>query len=593
MTQEEKAKAYDEALEKANALYKTAEPMSGCNVILETLFPELKESEDEKMRKTLIAYLKKFSETDSLEPAEINLKKYIAWLEKQGEERKITHEEICKSYGIPDIGEFSDGYHTFNGLYKQRMILFAVLVKTYKDRAWKSWKHEDGLDCFGGGWFIVGIDTPAGTYTYHYEAKDWDRFDCRILEKAKHWDGHDESDVERLFSLVSNANKDEVIRCLINGMKFYYEDNEEATWGTDKFSMKVKDILAWLEKQGRQKSVWHNEDEEPQRDSLILLIMQSGTPIVAKIIEPNHTFNHGERWAYIDDLLEKQGEHTDKIEPKFHEGDWVVSDKNNVVRIKSIDSNYYVLENTMRFTIDYVDKCWHLWSIQDAKDGDVLYSPCLKLLWIFKSKDTVYCGCNLNYNDGAFSGEGYIERPTDAIPATKKQRDTLMKAIADAGYTFDFEKKELKLLITNGGDFDEKNCEQKHSIDINKMVDDYANSSECGNEEFGKPVPCMIRAYRQGLNDAIGKVVRNPAWSEEDEDFFNDTIAFLEDARDCRQNALDCIDWLKSLKDRYTWKPSDEQITALSDINLTGCISYAGQGQELINLYNDLKKLKG
>lgn len=62
------------------------------------------------------------------------------------------------------------------------------------------------------------------------------------------------------------------------------------------------------EKQIEQKSIWHNEDEEPQRGSLILLIMQSGTPIVAKIIEPNHSFNHGERWAYIDDLLEIQSE---------------------------------------------------------------------------------------------------------------------------------------------------------------------------------------------------------------------------------------------------------------------------------------------
>jgi putative component of toxin-antitoxin plasmid stabilization module len=51
-------------------------------------------------------------------------------------------------------------------------------------------------------------------------------------------------------------------------------------------------------------------------------------------------------------------------------------------------------------------------------------------------------------------------------------------------------------------------------------------------------------------------------------------------------------DWLKSLKDRYTWKPSNEQIKALSAINVTGRISYVGQGQELINLYNDLKKLK-
>lgn len=85
----------------------------------------------------------------------------------------------------------------------------------------------------------------------------------------------------------------------------------------------VKDILAWLEKQGEQKPIWHNEDEEPQRGRLILLIMQSGTPIVAKIIEPNHTFNHGERWAYIDDLLEKQGEQKSKILYDYINGEYV------------------------------------------------------------------------------------------------------------------------------------------------------------------------------------------------------------------------------------------------------------------------------
>lgn len=54
---EEKAKAYDEAIKKAESLYKAAEPMSGCNVILETLFPELKESEDERTRKELVSFL--------------------------------------------------------------------------------------------------------------------------------------------------------------------------------------------------------------------------------------------------------------------------------------------------------------------------------------------------------------------------------------------------------------------------------------------------------------------------------------------------------------------------------------------------------
>ena len=99
------------------------------------------------------------------------------------------------------IGEMSDGYHTFNGLYYQRMVLFAALVKAYKDRAWKSYKHEDGELCFGGGWFIVGIDTPVGSYTYHYENKHFDLFECKELPVGKHWDGHTEKDVTRLLKL--------------------------------------------------------------------------------------------------------------------------------------------------------------------------------------------------------------------------------------------------------------------------------------------------------------------------------------------------------------------------------------------------------
>ena len=113
-------------------------------------------------------------------------------------------EAICEVAGIKDIGELSDGFHTFNSLYEQRMILFAALAKAYRDKAWKSYRHEDGEYCFGGGWFIVGIDTPEGSYTYHYENKYWDMFDCIDLPRAKHWDGHTEADAEtRLMSLPS------------------------------------------------------------------------------------------------------------------------------------------------------------------------------------------------------------------------------------------------------------------------------------------------------------------------------------------------------------------------------------------------------
>ena len=110
-------------------------------------------------------------------------------------------EQICKIANIDDIGELSDGFHTFNSLYHQRAILFATIVNTYKELTWKSKKHEDGQFCFGGGWFIVGIDTPKGSYTYHYEMEYWDLFNCIELPRAKHWDGHTDEDVTRLLSL--------------------------------------------------------------------------------------------------------------------------------------------------------------------------------------------------------------------------------------------------------------------------------------------------------------------------------------------------------------------------------------------------------
>jgi len=104
-----------------------------------------------------------------------------------------------------DKGEISDGYHTFNQLYHQRAILFATIVNQNKDKSWKSYKHSDGKYCFdnNGEWFIVGIDTPEGSYTYHYSKEYWDYFECKELDCGKEWDGHTEDDVIRLLSLAS------------------------------------------------------------------------------------------------------------------------------------------------------------------------------------------------------------------------------------------------------------------------------------------------------------------------------------------------------------------------------------------------------
>lgn len=101
-------------------------------------------------------------------------------------------------------GETSDGYHTFNELYHHRMVLFSIICNTNKDKAFKSKLHADGT--MFDDYFIVGVETPQGYYTYHYHMDNWDRFQVQELERAPEWDGHQPCDIDRLLTLASDAD---------------------------------------------------------------------------------------------------------------------------------------------------------------------------------------------------------------------------------------------------------------------------------------------------------------------------------------------------------------------------------------------------
>lgn len=106
-----------------------------------------------------------------------------------------------------DIGEISDGYHTFNELYDFRKTYNAVLfnewVKQGKFNVHKSIRHFEGDECFGGGWFIVVAILPTGQISNHYEMSDWDLFNCPAYDKALFaFDGHTGKDVlDRLAAI--------------------------------------------------------------------------------------------------------------------------------------------------------------------------------------------------------------------------------------------------------------------------------------------------------------------------------------------------------------------------------------------------------
>ena len=129
---------------------------------------------------------------------------YIVNLNKEEDLEYIKELQKCLSAG--DIGLFSDGNHTFNELYHHRAVLTAIAFNAHKDIAWKSKRHHDPDDLMYDGMFIVGMETPYGQATYHYDIEPyWDLFDVKELERAPKWDGHTPNDaVDRLYKFAKS-----------------------------------------------------------------------------------------------------------------------------------------------------------------------------------------------------------------------------------------------------------------------------------------------------------------------------------------------------------------------------------------------------
>ena len=115
----------------------------------------------------------------------------------------------------------SDGYHTFKELYLYRMLYNAAFFNQLKTvtgseesgqpywfNVHKSWKHNDGELCFGGGWFIVMAELPTGQVSNHYEAQWWDIFKIPEYPAAAKWDGHTpEEAADRLLKFLKGESQ--------------------------------------------------------------------------------------------------------------------------------------------------------------------------------------------------------------------------------------------------------------------------------------------------------------------------------------------------------------------------------------------------
>ena len=184
--------------------------------------------------------------------------------------------------------------------------------------------------------------------------------------------------------------------------------------------------------------------------------------------------------------IEKQGEqnHSEQdlemvAKPKFNIGDWITSDEtyiNNdyrLCKVVGISDGCYTIQTIDGLKGYNTFKGWEseyrLWSIEDAKPGDILDANGAPFIYKRHDNDYVYfyCGVNLAGDFIEANGIDTWNSSNKVYPATKEQRDLLSQKMHDAGYTFDFEKKEIKKIKFRVGD--EVITENEESLTITKI----------------------------------------------------------------------------------------------------------------------------
>lgn len=363
--------------------------------------------------------------------------------------------------------------------------------------------------------------------------------------------------------------------------------------------------------------------------------------------------------GYIDDESHFGLSWTNSCAEKYFEPTkdeaWIVCEHDNVIG-KPMQYKEFKKKVNQKFIenlkAEGITPKLRLWNIHDAKDGDILVASDESIFIYAGSTDRhakFYAALTKN---GRINVEGGIWEDKNSVhPAIKEQRDTLLKAMADAGYEWDAEKKELKksepkfkvgdlvvisttkgdrvvqiasveyftkdghpsYITTEGiwfGNGTEARLLTDKDVEIATIPESKAivNKIESWSEEDEKNLTRAIwyvenpalnvvkdTMLSEWLKSIKGRIQPQPKqeWSEEDE-----KIALsIEQVMNCASllnivpQKIDKVrTWLKSLKDRYTWKPSNIQMECLYDaVNHYHTNGYPASN--LTELYEQMSKI--
>jgi hypothetical protein len=166
---------------------------------------------------------------------------------------------------------------------------------------------------------------------------------------------------------------------------------------------------------------------------------------------------------------DKEKKNLKYVDSKFKVGDWITNG-NSILHITNMDYGFYQFEDSYD-AISIIDEKYRLWTIDDAKDGDVL---------AFKNNigGIIICKSPTNYDTRSYCrlvNDNFISKEESGwdskllVPATKQQRDLLFAKMKEECYTWNDEKKTVKEIEQNVDNIIDESYQQQ-ADDLIDMV---------------------------------------------------------------------------------------------------------------------------
>ena len=574
-------KKYKEAMDRMELCVR-----SGLKISPEYIFSELAENKDERIRKALKQYfVNSFQNNGVAAICGVHVKDVLDWLEKQGEKHPNCKgfQETGKCFADEELAQakknayndaldkieyhsgeptFDDGWSAAIDYIRKKFIRPQNQWKPYNGHTWGMCARDNGVDISCDKHLIKhlekqGEQKPLG-YVHHIDEDGYYTKEA-ILEpnpytgtgfdyNGHHWgmcarDGGVEILMDGNITSRVFPDKNNIIE-----QKFEMKTAEESLGVDSDTYNKIVDECIF----GEQKPADTYCQENCKGFQETGKCFADGE-CKAKREAEQKPFDY-------ENANIKQKGFAPKVEPKFKDGD---------VLTGKVDGDNYIL------------------IFKQVKDG-----------WV-ETHGHYYDSVNRFCVPSQLFCKDYQGSFT---PATKEQRDLLFQKMKEAGYTFDFDKKELKRIeqkpeenkgniggISPNSEWSEEDETTKNNI--SHIIRQYDKISKRENEPCWYIGDCLL--WMQNIK---GRVQPKQEWSEEDEQHIDSLLKRLDAL--CRNKfertrfaISEDRDWLKSLRPQNMWKPSEDDIIILEKL-IKGELEPKVFQATLHGILEQLKKLK-